>query len=301
MSEFDSLVAFARKYGQSVVQGSGVAPDFQATRASVVDSFGGWSKPLEGLENFPYTDAHGLVTTGLGNLIDAFAAGQKAGDTCGAGTSTPCGQASPTAAARALPWSPNNLDADWAAIKAAWPGTQSVACAGITSSRLSADAIQALVASRMKANEADLISSLPGYAQAPADAQLAVMSMAWAMGAGFPHTFKTFASKFNAGDYAGAAAESHMQGVGIDMRNLANKLLLTNAAHASNPDHLYYLEGLTRLVPGGGAILAAGGAALTLRDKFNELPTWQKAILGVGAAAFVAATLYGIVSLVSDD
>src|SRR5271165_1380041 len=75
-SQFQDLVAFAQKYGQSVIQGTGIAPGFKATRASVVNSFVPWSGPLEGNLNYPYTDAHGLVTTGMGNLIDAMAPGQ---------------------------------------------------------------------------------------------------------------------------------------------------------------------------------------------------------------------------------
>jgi GH24 family phage-related lysozyme (muramidase) len=302
VGDFDTLVAFARKYGQSITQGSGIAPGFQATRASVVNSFVPWSTPLEGNEHFPYTDAEGLVTTALGDLIDGLAAGQKMHENCGHLTTTPCGQATPTAAARALPWSPNNIDADWAAIKAAWPGTQSTACAAITTSRLSADADQALVASRMTANEADLLKGLPGYAQAPADAQLAAMSMAWAMGSGFPAKFPAFTKAFNAGDYLTAAAQSHMQGVGIDMRNLANKLLLTNASMPNiDPDHLYYLEGLALSLPGTamlGPALATGSKLLTT---WGGMPTWQKALLGVGAAVVVAGAVYGVISVVSSD
>jgi GH24 family phage-related lysozyme (muramidase) len=302
MGDFDALVAFAQKYGQSVVQGSGVAPGFQATRAAVVNSFVDWSKPLEVLETYPYTDAEGLVTTGLGNLVDALAPGQQMHVNCGHGTSTPCGQASPTAAARALAWSPDNLDADWSAIKAAWPGTQSTACAGITSSRLGPDAVQALVAKTMLANEAQLVALLPGYAKAPADAQLAAMSMAWALGSGFPRTFKTFATAFNAGDYATAAAQSHMQGVGIDMRNLANKLLLTNAAKPGiDPDHLYYLEGLALSLPGTAMLGPALGTGSSLLAQFQALPTWQQVLIGVGAAAAVAGVVYGVVALATDD
>lgn len=300
MDDFDALVAFAQKYGQSVVQATGIAPGFQATKASVVDSFMTWSKPLEGYTSFPYTDAEGLVTVGMGNLIDGMGSGQKMHDSCGHGTSTPCGQASPTGTARALPWSPNNLDADWAALKAAWPGVQSLACRNITTSRLSDEAIQNLIASRMKANEAELIAGLPGYAQAPADAQLATHSMAWAMGAGFAKTWTKFRAAFNAGDYAGAAAESHMQGVGIDMRNLANKLLLENASKAGiDPDHLYYLEGLAMNVVGPLATVAK--APLTLWFKFNSLPAWQKALIGTGAALAFASAVYGVVSLVGED
>jgi GH24 family phage-related lysozyme (muramidase) len=296
MGEFDALVTFAQKFGQAVTQASGIAPGFQATRASVVDSFVGWSTPLEGMTNYPYTDAEGLVTTGMGDLIDGMASGQTMHTSCGHGTSTPCGQATPTAAARALPWNPNNLDADWAAIKAAWPGVQSVACKGITTSRLDADAIQNLIASRMKDNEAFILKGLPNFAQAPADAQLAVHSMSWAMGPSFTSTWPAFRTAFNAGDYATAADQSHMRGVGIDMRNLANKLLLENASKAGiDPDHLYYLEGI------GGAVMAFAGGPLTLYAKFQGLPTWQKALIGVGTAAAIVSLVYGVVSLASND
>jgi GH24 family phage-related lysozyme (muramidase) len=250
-ADFASLVAFAKKFAQGVVQGSGIAPGFHATKASVVNSFVNWSRPLEGMETGPYTDAEGLVTTGLGNLIDAPAAGQKMHVNCGHGTSVPCGQATPTAMARALPWQGGSIDADWAKLKAAWPGTQSTACRGITSARLSPEAIQSLVSQKMKAIEADLIAHFPGFAQAPADGQLAAYSMSWAMGTGFAGTWPQFDAAFRAGDYAAAAAQSHMQGVGIDMRNLANKLLLLNAAAVTHlgldPDRLYYIDGLSIL------------------------------------------------------
>jgi GH24 family phage-related lysozyme (muramidase) len=307
MGDFDSLVSFAQKYGQSVVQAAGIAPGFQATKASVVNSFVAWSKPLEGYTNFPYTDAHGLVTTGMGNLIDSLASGQTMGGTCGSGTSTPCGQATPTGTARALPWAPNNLDADWAAIKAAWPGTQSLACKGLTSSRLSDEAIQDLIASKMKENEAYILQGLPNFAQAPADAQLAVYSMSWAMGPAFTKTWTQFRNAFNAGDYATAAAQSHMKGVGIDMRNLANKLLLTNASKPGiDPEHLYYLEGLVEGVastlPGIGPIVAGAEALLhnsptSLLSRFTALPMWERGLIVGGVVLIAGGLAYAFVSL----
>ena len=300
-----ALVSFAHKYGQSVVQGSGVAPGFQATRASVVNSFIPWSGPLEGkLLSFPYTDVDGWVTTGTGNMIDAGAPGQQKGTNCGKGTGAPCGQATPTAKARALPWSPNNLDADWTAIKAAWPGTQSTACAGITTSRLPQDYLVTMAMDQMKANERDVLKLVPGFAQVPADGQLALHSMMWAEGSGALATFKTLLSAVNSGDYATAAAQSHMRGDGIDMRNLANKLLLTNAASAADPDHLYYLEGLTGLamsLPGGGPAVALMATSSSMLAKWSALPAWQKALLGVGAVVVVAGVVSGIAAIVADD
>jgi GH24 family phage-related lysozyme (muramidase) len=250
-ADFASLVAFAKKFGQTITQASGIAPGFQATKASVINSFVDWSSPLEGFEDFPYTDAEGLVTVGLGDLIDAVGPGQQMHVNCGHGTNVPCGQSTPTAVARGLPWQGGSIDADWAKLKSAWPGTQSTACKGITSARLTKEAVQSLVSNRLKANEAYFLSRLPGFAQAPADAQLALHSMAWAMGPAFAGTWPQFDAAFKSGDYATAAAQSHMQGVGIDMRNLANKLLLLNAAAVAHlgvdPDHLYYIDGLSLL------------------------------------------------------
>jgi GH24 family phage-related lysozyme (muramidase) len=251
---FASLVAFANKYKQSVVQADGIAPGFRATRASVVQSFVPWSSPLEDYLDYPYTDAQGLVTTGMGNMIDSVAPGQKMGVNCGHGTSTPCGQSTPTAAARALPWN-GDIAADWARLKAAWPKVQSTACKSITSARLSTAAVQALIASAMRANETAILAFMPNFASIPADGQLAAHSMSWAMGTGGLASYKSLISAVNAGDYATAAAQSHMRGVGIDMRNLGNQLLWLNAAAAkslgANPDHLYYLDGLTQLAQGG--------------------------------------------------
>jgi hypothetical protein len=274
-NEFAALVSFAQKQGQTVTQASGIAPGFQATRASVIDSFVSWSTPLEGYTDYLYTDAEGLVTTGMGNLVDSMAAGQTMHVNCGHGTSKPCGQAAPTAMARSLPWS-GDIAADWVKIKTAWPGVQSTACKGITSARLSADAVRALVSSKLRAMEPFLMQ-LPGFAQAPADAQLAVYSMAWAMGPGFAKTWIAFRTAFGVGDYASAAAQSHMQGVGIDIRNLANKLLLTNAALVKSlgldPDHLYYIDGLKLLQSAStvGALgLHAPGAMLAALGLHGE-------------------------------
>jgi GH24 family phage-related lysozyme (muramidase) len=294
-SEFASLVAFAHKFPQPLTQGTGIAPGFQATRASVANSFVSWSTPFEGYTDYPYTDAEGLVTVGMGNLIDTLAPGQTLHVNCGHGTKTPAGLSAPTAAARALPWTGGNIATDWARIKSAWPGVQSTACKGITSCRLDKATIAHLILYQMVKNEAEIIKDIPGFAKAPADAQLTVHSMSWAMGPGqFAHSWTAFRNAMNSGDYAAAAAQSGMRGVGIGMRNLANKLLLLNSAAVAkmggNPDRLYYLDGLTQLgehvaEAGIAAAKAAGGGLL---DAVRDNP--GKSALAV-AGAVVVATL----------
>lgn len=243
-SQFASLVAFALKNGQKIVQASGYASGLQATRASVVQSFVPWSTAFEGYLPGPYTDAKGLITVGMGNLID---------------TQPP--SPTPTAKARSLPWSPNNIDADWAALRAAWPGVQSAASMRLTTSRLSPQAIQNLITDTMRGEEPAILRLIPGFANLPADVQLGVWSMVWAMGTGNLATFKTFLDAVNSGDFVSAAAQSHMQGVGIDMRNLANRLLFLNGAAVrtlgADPAILYYVDGLTKLARTGAEILAS--------------------------------------------
>jgi GH24 family phage-related lysozyme (muramidase) len=296
-SDFAPLAVFAQKYGQTVSQGSGIAPGFQATRASVVDSFIPWSGPFEGpLLPYPYTDVDGWVTTGTGNMIDAGAPGQRKGVNCGKGTSTPCGQATPTAKARSMPWAGGSIDADWAAIKAAWPHTQSTACAGITHARLPQAYLVQLATDQMKANERDILRLVPNFAQIPADGQLALHSMCWAMGTGALATYKTLLSAVNSGDFATAAAQSHMHGDGIDMRNLANKLLFTNAAAikaAGLPfDHLYYLSGLS-LIPGtAGAGLALGLLGKALPGGLSSLGTLGVVDLGFVVGGMIVGGMF---------
>jgi peptidoglycan hydrolase-like protein with peptidoglycan-binding domain len=233
-SQFASLVAFAAKYGQKIVQASGYAPGLQATRAAVVQSFVPWSTPFEGYLNGPYTDAKGLITTGMGNLIDS----QPPSPT-------------PTAKARSLPWSPNNIDADWAILRANWPRVQSRASMNLTTSRLSPQAVTDLIVQTMREEEPAILRLFPGFRDFPADAQLAIWSMVWAEGTGNLAKFRALIQAANSGDFVTAAAQSHMQGVGIDIRNLANKLLFLNAAAvrtlSADPTVLYYLDGLTRL------------------------------------------------------
>ena len=278
--EFAPLLGWSQKFPQPLTQGKGIAPGFQATKASVVNSFVDWTTPLEGWLGWMYIDALGYVTTGMGNLID------------------------PISAALGLPWknadgsrsSPDQITAAWNAVDAqrsdpkgqkqtSGPATKGGGSqGGVTSIRITKDDVHALVASKLKANETFIMTHLPSYAKAPADAQLAAHSMSWAMGPGWSQTWTAFKSAFDKGDYAAAAAQSHMQGVGIDMRNMANKLLLTNAdlvtKNKKDPDTLYYIPGLPGL---------AGGAVAGILMVLSGLAYW---FVG-GAIVVVGALLLG--------
>lgn len=256
-SQYAALIAWAASNPQPITQGSGVAPGFAGTRASVVNSYVDWTTPLEGFLPFMYIDALGFVTTGMGNLID------------------------PIGAALSLPWknsdgsaaTPTQITAAWTAVdskrsdpkgqkQSSGPATQGGGSqGGLTSIRITKQDVQSLVAAKMKQNESILMSGLTNFASAPADAQLAAHSMAWAEGPGFAKSgWPGFVEAFNKGDYAGAAAQSNMKGTGIEMRNMANKLLFSNAAQVAalkkDPDHLYYLDFASLLLTGPAALIA---------------------------------------------
>lgn len=103
-------------------------------KASVLKNFVAFSQPLEGLLTFMYTDSLGLVTTGLGNLID------------------------PVSLALPLPWrNPDGSLADQATVEAQWqavkdgPVNSSVNAGYLSTIRLDAAGIQQLVSGLCKA------------------------------------------------------------------------------------------------------------------------------------------------------
>jgi hypothetical protein len=70
----------------------------------------------------------------------------------------------------------------------------------------------------------------------PADVQLGIHSMAWAMGAGFMRKFPKFTDACKACDWKRAAVECRMNTVnnpGLVPRNVANKKLFLTAAQKS--------------------------------------------------------------------
>ena len=220
LSQLQGIYAKAGFSVQPGVKGQAAAQGFKL-RDAVLANFVGFSTPLEGKLTYMYTDVKGLVTTGMGNLID------------------------PMNTALALPWqsadgsaaTQSQIQDAWNAVKQAYPKIQSSgpATMGLTSIRLTDAGVAQLVNSKLKQNDEYLSSRIPGYALFPADAQLAIHSMAWAMGPGFISTFKTFLASLskNPPDFASAAGECGMQTAGnpgVVPRNTADVVLLNNAA-----------------------------------------------------------------------
>src|ERR1700682_4727442 len=211
----------------------------------------------EGHVSWMYLDVKGLVTTGRGNLID------------------------PVTSALGLPWyhRSNNAVArhdeivgEWTRVKA----LQSMARSGggvfaaFTDLRLSNTALDALFYGKFDERWTDLVKRFPceGWC---ADAQLGLLSMAWALGAAFH--FPKFQAAALAGQWGACAGppgdasndpskrgeswmeDNHLPGAnpanpGLHRRNLANRVLFTNALYVAhdpgtyNPDVLYYPKAL---------------------------------------------------------
>lgn len=194
-------------------------------RPIVQQNFFQWSRKFEGYVQHMYLDVKGLVTTGVGNLID------------------------PVSAALSLPWRyTTGILADRSAILAEWSrikshtelAKQGFRAAGkIATLHLDADAIESLV--KQKANSFwDWMRThyFPDCDSWPACAQLATLSMAWALGPGFPVTFKNYAAAAKRQDWKACAAACGIKTAGnpgIVPRNAANVALLLKAS-TQTPD-----------------------------------------------------------------
>ena len=200
---------------------------------AVRDRFPAFSAQFEGRIAWMYLDIKGLVTTGVGNLID------------------------PIGCALGLPWAHKSdsspagraeIQVEWERIK----GATYLAKAGwraagaITTLQLLPAGIDALVLERLDIDDKYLAAFFPNWADFPADAQLGMLSMAWAMGPGFVHTFKNFVGAVNAGDWASAAKDDEMNAThnpGLKPRNAADFTLFNSATITTDtgrdPSQLY--------------------------------------------------------------
>lgn len=187
-----------------------------------------FSAPLEGRVPCMYCDTFGYVTTGVGNLINALPE------------------------ALALPWQlADGSPADKATVAAEWHMLHDngqhygrlkwTVYAKQLKCRLSDQAIDDLVKRTLSRNEAEFRKRWPSYDTFPADAQLAIISMSWAVGSAFYRKFHNLAGCIDREDWDGAAASCKIRdgldtpaksddNPGIVPRNARNKFLFHNAA-----------------------------------------------------------------------
>jgi GH24 family phage-related lysozyme (muramidase) len=191
------------------------------------------TKPLEGVCTWMYTDRLGLVTTGIGNLID------------------------PIGGATDLPWihMGTGARAGFDEVVAAWQkvkgsglgslGGGSRQVQALTDLRLVESDVDALVAAKCGENDTALAAHFPNWEELPDEAQAGALMLAWACGdaavdePGALH-FPKFAAALAAGDFATCAIECVMPaaanpGNNLTARNKATAALFLTAA-ASRAD-----------------------------------------------------------------
>jgi GH24 family phage-related lysozyme (muramidase) len=203
-------------------------------RESVREYWLEFNRPLEGRVNYMYLDTKGLVSAGVGNLIDA----------------TKKALTAPTAEERAaslrmagqLDWraedgsvaTPEQVAAEWDLVKS----RMSLASRGggayrsLTSLRISEEEIDRFVFVKLDQFEHHLKGrhEFATFDSWPADAQLGLLSMSWGLGPAFK--FPKFQAFVAAGDWNGAATECRFnpeRGT-IVKRNDLNQELFRNAA-----------------------------------------------------------------------
>lgn len=190
----------------------------------VREQFPAFTIEFEGSVHTMYLDVLGLVTIGNGCLID-----------------TPF-------AAAALPFvHATGHPASGAEIRAAWQNVKHNANPKLhwkyavpfnNGLRLTAMGVEDLMLQRLDANDAVFAKTFPGWESFPPEAQLAIHSMGWAMGAGFPAKWPNFTRAARDRDWAACAANCKIREVsangtpnpGVIPRNRANKALFEAAA-----------------------------------------------------------------------
>jgi hypothetical protein len=186
------------------------------------------SEKFEGSVPYMYLDVKGLVSVGVGNLIDPV---EEAQGLPFRFKNKP-GIATPGASATR-----DQIAAEWRKLK----GNASLAregfraCEPITELELSQDSVDALILARLTNNESFLKRQpwCQDFDTWPADAQLGLLSMAWAMGPGGPGQFPRFRAACQKLEFKDAAKECKMDEAGnpgLIPRNQANFTLFSNAA-----------------------------------------------------------------------
>jgi hypothetical protein len=173
-----------------------------------------------------YLDIKGLVTTGMGNLIDPVEAALHLAWHKADGTTATADQ----------------VRQEWNRIKANLPlahlGAQ--AARRVATLHLDEADIDTLILGKLDHDEA-ILKANPAFADFdiwPADAQLGLLSMGWAMGPGFGSRFPHFSTACAAGDFTTAAndcAISTIGNPGVARRNAANRQAFLFAANAQDP------------------------------------------------------------------
>ncbi len=207
-------------------------------RDSARAAFRPLSERLEGRKRWPYADVRGLVTVSVGCLIEPLS--------LAIGLPWMIGDRPATAAEITADWNAvNELPARW---EKPWTADRQ---ASLTRIRLTDDGVDRLMVKRLDANISYLRSKLfPEWDEYSADAQLAIMLTAWALGAAFDKTKPprhALVAAIRARDWLSAKVHSHLSeagNAGVIERNRAIERCFDNAQtvteHNLDPSILHW-------------------------------------------------------------
>jgi len=171
---------------------------------------------FEGAIPWMYVDTTGNVTVGVGNLLSDVAAAQALSFVL---------QSDPTTAA-----TPDQIASDFSALIGKPDGQPSGYYRGFTSVRLTNEAIQSLLSSRVTGFLKDLTAAFPDYDSYPAPACAAIFDMAFNLGLeGLTGKFPHFCAAVKAQDWTTAAAQCQRGGIGASRNNWTNAQFLQAA------------------------------------------------------------------------
>ena len=208
---------------------------------AVADAFPKAIGPIEGVLRWPYLDRLGFVTTAMGYKVD-----DENGQVPQAMYDLPWHYVMPTGAPETSDIIASQPLATRAQVTDGWQRVKNSGLAGLgggnprfgslTNLRLDDTGIEQSTTNWIKNAEPILRQSFPRWDTMQADAQMAILNMAWGMGPAFvpaKHFYK-FAAAINAlvPDYDTAAAESTMQPTSdkaISDHNALSQVLLGNA------------------------------------------------------------------------
>lgn len=204
----------------------------------VSSGFYNFTEPMEGEVLWMYQDILGKVTIGLGHLIDSESAALAV-----PGEGAPFYQKSDNTQA-----SPEQITAEWRTVKSDTQHTgRAQQYKSITDLRITTEGCAELTRNRLRSFESTL-QKTPEFAtlgEWPADAQLGLLSMAWAMGPAFAQGGKWpgFRRTCSDMDWLAAAANCNMSNAWLTKRNAVNRGLFRNAAYSvsqgADPSELY--------------------------------------------------------------
>lgn len=200
----------------------------------IIDRWLEFTDPIEGGVACLYNDVRGITTIAYGNMVNSVDSVMKLQFVHADGS--PASIPEVVAA-----W--NRVHSDPQCAHRGW-----TYAATLTDLRLTKEGMAQLAIWKLAQNDAILASRCPFWNDMPACAQMAMHSLAWACGPGahFPRLF----AALDVHDYGAAAIEIHMnewtpEGIhntGLIPRNVANKILMRNAAYVEachlDPDTL---------------------------------------------------------------